>query len=281
KGVNPDEVVALGAAIQGGVLAGDVNDVLLLDVCPLTLGIETQGGVMTALIERNTTIPTRKEETFSTAADSQTAVDIVVFQGERPMAAQNKKIGDFRLDGIEPAPRGQPKITVAFDIDANGILHVSAKDLNTGKEQKITIAADSGLSEADIEKMVQDAEANADADKKQKENVEIKNKADSMSYEVEKQLKEHGDNVPAEEKESVEALIVKIKTASDANDYEGLTTLTTELEAKLQSLSQYFQGAPQGAPEGAPEAAAQGEAPKDEKKKKDDDVIDADFDMVD
>jgi len=279
KGVNPDEVVALGAAIQGGVLTGDVNDVLLLDVCPLTLGIETQGGVLTPLIERNTTIPTRKEETFSTAADSQTAVDIVVYQGERPMAAQNKKIGDFRLDGIEPAPRGQPKITVSFDIDANGILHVSAKDLNTGKEQKITIEADSGLSDADIDRMVKDAEANADADKKQKENIEIKNKADSMSYEIEKQLKEHGDKVPAEEKEAVEAIIVKVKAASEASDYEALETLTAELEGKMQGLYQHFQPGPEAGAEAA--GAAQAEAPKEEKKKKDDDVIDADFDMVD
>ncbi|MCM8542352.1 MAG: molecular chaperone DnaK, partial [Lentisphaeraceae bacterium] len=224
KGVNPDEVVALGAAIQGGVLAGDVNDVLLLDVSPLTLGIETQGGVFTALIERNTTIPTRKEETFSTAADNQTAVDIQVYQGERPMAAQNKKIGDFRLDGIQPAPRGVPKVQVAFDIDANGILHVSAKDLNTGKEQKITIEPDSGLTEAEIEKMVKEAEANADADKKLKENIEIKNKADSLTFEIEKQLKENADKVPDDVKAPVEDLIAKIKEASTANDYEKIAS---------------------------------------------------------
>ncbi|MCM8534320.1 MAG: molecular chaperone DnaK [Lentisphaeraceae bacterium] len=282
KGVNPDEVVALGAAIQGGVLTGDVNDVLLLDVTPLTLGIETQGGVLTALIERNTTIPTRKEETFSTAADNQTAVDIQVYQGERPMAQQNKKIGDFRLDGIQPSPRGIPKITVTFDLDANGILNVSAKDMNTGKEQKITIQPDSGLSEAEIEKMVKDAEANADADKKQKENIEIKNKADSMVYEVEKQLTEHGEKVPAEAKEPVEALMTQVKEALTANDYEKIASLTAELEAKLPELYQHFQAAgagPEGAAPGAgpaPEAGAAGE-----EKAAEDDVIDADFDMVD
>ena len=285
KGVNPDEVVALGAAIQGGVLAGDVNDVLLLDVSPLTLGIETQGGVLTALIERNTTIPTRKEETFSTAADNQTAVDIQVYQGERPMAAQNKKIGDFRLDGIQPAPRGVPKVQVAFDIDANGILHVSAKDLNTGKEQKITIEPDSGLTEAEIEKMVKEAEANADADKKQKENIEIKNKADSLTYEIEKQLKDNGDKVPDNVKAPVEELIAKIKEASTANDFEKLSSLTAELEGKLQELYQHFQ--PQGGADAAAQAAAgaagaAGAAPEGgADKKADDDVIDADFDMVD
>ncbi len=282
KGVNPDEVVALGAAIQGGVLAGDVNDVLLLDVSPLTLGIETQGGVLTALIERNTTIPTRKEETFSTAADNQTAVDIQVYQGERPMAAQNKKIGDFRLDGIQPAPRGVPKIQVAFDIDANGILHVSAKDMNTGKEQKITIEPDSGLTEAEIEKMVKEAEANAEADKKQKENIEIKNKADSLTYEIEKQLKENGEKVPDDVKTPVEELIAKTKEASTANDYEKLSSLTAELEGKLQDLYQHFQ--PQGGADAAAQAAAgaAGAAPEGgADKKEDDDVIDADFDMVD
>ena len=279
KGVNPDEVVALGAAIQGGVLAGDVNDVLLLDVSPLTLGIETQGGVLTALIERNTTIPTRKEETFSTAADNQTAVDIQVYQGERPMAAQNKKIGDFRLDGIQPAPRGVPKIQVAFDIDANGILHVSAKDLNTGKEQKITIEPDSGLTEAEIEKMVKEAEANADADKKQKENIEIKNKADSLTYEIEKQLKENGEKVPADVKAPVEELIAKIKEASTANDYEKLSSFSAELEGKLQGLYQHFQ--PQGGADAASQAAAAAGASAGKEAKADDDVIDADFDMVD
>ena len=284
KGVNPDEVVALGAAIQGGVLAGDVNDVLLLDVSPLTLGIETQGGVLTALIERNTTIPTRKEETFSTAADNQTAVDIQVYQGERPMAAQNKKIGDFRLDGIQPAPRGVPKVQVAFDIDANGILHVSAKDLNTGKEQKITIEPDSGLTEAEIEKMVKEAEANADADKQLKENIEIKNKADSLTFEIEKQLKENGDKVPDDVKKPVEELIAKIKEASTANDYEKISSLSAELEGKLQELYQHFQ--PQGGADAAAQAAAgaagAGAAPEGgEEAKADDDVIDADFDMVD
>ena len=284
KGVNPDEVVALGAAIQGGVLAGDVNDVLLLDVSPLTLGIETQGGVLTALIERNTTIPTRKEETFSTAADNQTAVDIQVYQGERPMAAQNKKIGDFRLDGIQPAPRGVPKIQVAFDIDANGILHVSAKDLNTGKEQKITIEPDSGLTEAEIEKMVKEAEANADADKKLKENIEIKNKADSLTFEIEKQLKENGDKVPDNVKAPVEELIGKIKEASTANDYEKIASLSAELEGKLQELYQHFQPAGgDAAAQAAAAAGAAGAAGADEgsEKKADDDVIDADFDMVD
>ena len=282
KGVNPDEVVALGAAIQGGVLSGDVNDVLLLDVCPLTLGIETQGGVLTALIERNTTIPTRKEETFSTAADNQTAVDIQVYQGERPMAAQNKKIGDFRLDGIQPAPRGMPKIQVAFDIDANGILNVSAKDMNTGKEQKITIEPDSGLTEDEINRMVKEAEANADADKKQKENIEVKNKADSMAYEIEKQLNENGDKVPDNVKKPVEEIIGKIKEASTANDYEKLGSLTQELEGKLQELYQHMQPAAGDADAAAQAAAgAAGAAGGAKEAKTDDDVIDADFDMVD
>lgn len=282
KGVNPDEVVALGAAIQGGVLSGDVNDVLLLDVCPLTLGIETQGGVLTALIERNTTIPTRKEETFSTAADNQTAVDIQVYQGERPMAAQNKKIGDFRLDGIQPAPRGMPKIQVAFDIDANGILNVSAKDMNTGKEQKITIEPDSGLTEDEINRMVKEAEANADADKKQKENIEVKNKADSMAYEIEKQLNENGDKVPDNVKKPVEEIIGKIKEASNANDYEKLGSLTQELEGKLQELYQHMQPAAGDADAAAQAAAgAAGAADGAKEAKSDDDVIDADFDMVD
>jgi len=282
KGVNPDEVVSLGAAIQGGVLAGDVSDVLLLDVSPLTLGIETRGGILTPLIERNTTIPTRKEETFSTAADSQTAVDIQVFQGERQMASQNKKIGDFRLDGIEPAPMGQPKIQVVFDIDANGILHVSAKDLNTGKEQSIKIEPDSGLTEEEIKRMVNEAEVNADADKKFKENVEIKNKAESIVYDFKKQLEEQADKVPAEAKEQVEGLLKKLEDAIAANDYETMESVSQEV---LQ-MQQQFAGAagPEAGPmPGADAGSAPGADAGSEKseKKADDDIIDADFDMVD
>jgi len=284
KGVNPDEVVALGAAIQGGVLAGDVSDVLLLDVSPLTLGIETRGGVLTPLIERNTTIPTRKEETFSTAADNQTAVDIQVYQGERKMATQNKKIGDFRLDGIEPAAMGQPKIQVVFDIDANGILHVSAKDLNTGKEQSIKIEPDSGLTEDEIKRMVDEAEANAETDKKFKENVETKNKAESLSYDLKKQVEEQGDKIPAEAKTQIDDLLKKLDDAIAANDYETMEAVSQEV---LQMQQQFAGGAggagpmpgggpmPGAAPEAEPEAEAKSE------KKADDDVIDADFDMVD
>ncbi|MFA7231572.1 MAG: molecular chaperone DnaK, partial [Victivallaceae bacterium] len=238
KGVNPDEVVAAGAAIQGGVLGGQVEDVVLLDVTPLSLGIETLGGVATRLIERNTTIPTRKSEIFSTASDSQPSVDIHVLQGEREMASANKSIGRFRLDGIPPAPRGVPQVEVTFDIDANGILHVTAKDLGTGKEQKITITANSGLSDQEVEKMVNDAKAHADEDKNVKEKIEIKNKADSMVYQTEKQLKEYGDKVAGDIKEPVESGIAKLKKQLEADDTQAMKATMEELEQHLMKFGQ-------------------------------------------
>ena len=212
KGVNPDEVVAMGAAIQGGILGGDVKDVLLLDVTPLSLGIETLGGVSTKLIERNTTIPTRKSQIFSTAADNQTAVSIHVLQGEREMAAQNRTLGNFDLVGIPSAPRGVPQIEVTFDIDANGIVHVSAKDLGTGKEQKIRIETSAGLSDADIDKMVREAEANAEDDKKERAKIDARNEADGLAYSTEKSLKDYGDKVSAEDKSAIEAALAEVKT---------------------------------------------------------------------
>ena len=252
KGVNPDEVVAAGAAIQGGVLGGEVNDVLLLDVTPLSLGIETMGGVMTKLIERNTTIPTKKSEIFSTAADNQPAVDVKVLQGERELARDNKSLGLFKLDGIAPAPRGVPQIEVTFDIDANGILHVTAKDLGTGKEQKITITASSGLSDAEIERMVNEAKAHADDDKAAKEKIEVHNHADSMIYQLEKQLKEHGDKVPAETKSALEDKIAKLKKDLEADDTEALKTGMKEIEELAMKLGEavYAQQQAQGNPAG-------------------------------
>ncbi len=238
KGVNPDEVVAHGAAIQGGVLSGQVEDVVLLDVTPLSLGIETLGGVFTKLISRNTTIPTRKSEIFSTAVDSQPSVDIHVLQGEREMASHNKTIGRFRLDGIPSAPRGVPQIEVAFDIDANGILHVTAKDLGTGKEQKITITANSGLNDDEIKKMVDDAEKFADQDKKEKENIETRNKADSMIYQTEKQIKEYGDKLPSDIKAPVENLVEKLKSQHKSDDIEGMKSTIAELEQTLQKFGE-------------------------------------------
>ena len=238
KGVNPDEVVACGAAIQGGVLGGEVNDVVLLDVTPLSLGIETLGGVFTRLIDRNTTIPARKSQVFSTAADNQPSVDIHVLQGEREMASDNKTIGNFRLDGIAPAPRGVPQIEVTFDIDANGILHVTAKDRGTGKEQKITITANSGLNDDEIEKMVNDAKVHAEQDKAQKEKIEVKNQADSMVYQVEKQLKEFGDKVSPEVKAPVEDGIAKLKKELEADDTEAMKATRKSLEENLMKLGQ-------------------------------------------
>ena len=238
KGVNPDEVVACGAAIQGGVLGGEVNDVVLLDVTPLSLGIETLGGVFTRLIDRNTTIPARKSQVFSTAADNQPSVDIHVLQGEREMASDNKTIGNFRLDGIAPAPRGVPQIEVTFDIDANGIVHVTAKDRGTGKEQKITITANSGLNDEEIEKMVNDAKVHAEQDKAQKEKIEVKNQADSMVYQVEKQLKEFGDKVSPEVKAPVEDGIAKLKKELEADDTEAMKATMKSLEENLMKLGQ-------------------------------------------
>ncbi|MBR2438687.1 MAG: molecular chaperone DnaK [Lentisphaeria bacterium] len=271
KGVNPDEVVAAGAAIQGGVLSGDTNqDVVLLDVTPLSLGIETLGGVTTRLIERNTTIPTKKSEVFSTAADNQPSVDIHVLQGERNMAADNKSIGRFRLDGIAPAPRGVPQIEVTFDIDANGIISVSAKDLGTGKEQKITITANSGLSEDEIKKMVDDAKAHEAEDKAAKDKIETKNRADSMVYQTEKQIKELEDKLSANAKSDLEAAIAKLKKDIENNDTEAMKASMKALEEKLMQYGQeiYQQAQANGA---AGAQGAQG-APKN-----DDGVVDAEI----
>ncbi|MBU8901673.1 MAG: molecular chaperone DnaK [Victivallales bacterium] len=276
KGVNPDEVVACGAAIQGGVLGGEVEDVVLLDVTPLSLGIETMGGVFTRLIERNTTIPARKSEIFSTAADNQPSVDIHVLQGEREMAGSNKSIGRFRLDGIAPAPRGIPQVEVAFDIDANGILHVTAKDLGTGKEQKITITANSGLSDEEIENMVDEAKAHADEDKAAKEKIETKNKADSMIYQTEKQLKEHGEKMTDDIKQPVEDGIAKLKQQLESDDTEGMQATMTDIEQHLMKFGEkIYEQQQQAGAQGAPE----GEAPQQEAdqaaEKNDDDIVDA------
>ncbi len=287
KGVNPDEVVAIGAGIQGGILAGDVKDVLLLDVTPLSLGIETLGGVMTPLIERNTTIPTKKSEIFSTAADNQPSVEIHVLQGERKMSPDNKSIGKFHLDGIPPAARGVPQVEVAFDIDANGILNVSAKDLGTGKEQKITITASSGLSDDEVKGMVDDAERYAEEDKTKREEVETKNTAENIVYQSEKLLKEQGEDLDADKKAKVESAIADLKKALDAGNTEDmkakLETLNTEMQAISQEMYAKAQAAQEaGGAEGAPSADAGGDTGSAESEKKDEgDVIDADFEMVD
>ena len=243
KGVNPDEVVAIGASIQGGVLQGDVTDVLLLDVTPLSLSIETMGSIATPMIERNTTVPAKKSQIFSTAADSQPAVDIRICQGERKMFDDNKMLGNFRLDGIDAAPRGTPQIEVTFDIDANGILHVSAKDKNSGKEQKISIEGSSGLSEEEIEKAKLDAEAHAEEDKKRAEGVEVKNNAENLVHQVEKQLDELGEQLPAELKSGIEAKVEAVKEALKADDLDVIKSATDELEASLQELAQAAQAA--------------------------------------
>ena len=291
KGVNPDEVVAIGAAIQGGVLRGDVKDVLLLDVTPLSLGIETLGGVFTKLIEKNTTVPTKKSQTFSTAADNQPAVSIHVLQGEREMSAYNKTIGRFELTDIPPAPRGVPQIEVTFDLDANGILHVSAKDLGTGKEQSIKITASSGLSEDEIKKMQQDAELHADEDKKRKELVEAKNQADSLIYATEKSLKELGDKVDNETKANVEKEIESLKKVIEKGDGVDVDELKKGIESLTQAshklaeimYSQASQGQPGAGPGAGPDAGPEaGAGGPDEAAagKPDDDVVDADFEEV-
>ncbi len=246
KGVNPDEVVAVGAAIQGGVLTGDVNDVLLLDVTPLTLSIETMGGIATPMIDRNTTIPVNKSQVFSTAADNQPAVDIRICQGERKMFNDNKLLGNFKLDGIQPAPRGVPKIEVTFDIDANGILKVTAKDKNTGKEQNISIQGSSGLSKEEIERAKKDAEAHAEEDRKRAEDIEVLNKADSLAHNVERQLNEMGDKAPEQLKQPVTEKVKALKAAAEAKDVEKARTLTTELEKMLGDLAQAAQAAGAG-----------------------------------
>jgi molecular chaperone DnaK len=287
KGVNPDEVVAVGAAIQGGILKGEVKDVLLLDVSPLSLGIETLGGVFTILIERNTTIPTKKTEIFSTASDNQPSVEIHILQGERKMAAHNKTIGKFHLDGIPPAPRGVPQIEVTFDVDANGILHVSAKDLGTNREQKITITASSGLSDSDIKEMVRDAEAHAEEDRKQRESAEVHNQAENLVYQTEKLLKEQGDKVAADKKSAVEKEIEKVREAIKSNDAEVMKSAIESLTQTVQTISAdlYSQARKQPGAEGAAGAGPAGEPAAaggaGAEKTTEGDVVDADYEMVD
>ena len=279
KGVNPDEVVALGAAIQGGVLTGEVKDVLLLDVTPLSLGIETMGGVMTKLIEANTTIPSKKTEVFSTASDNQPSVEIHILQGERPMAAQNRTIGRFHLNDIPPAPRGVPQIEVTFDIDANGIMHVSAKDKATGKEQKIRIEASSGLTDEEIKRMKEEAEINAEADKKAKEEIDKLNAADALIFSTEKQLKEYGDKIGADKKAPIEEGLKKLKDAFAAKDFAAIETAQAELQTAWNAASEDMYKASQGAADGQ-QAGADGGAAGQPTGNADDDVTDVEYEEV-
>jgi molecular chaperone DnaK len=285
KGVNPDEVVAVGAAIQGGVLSGDVTDVLLLDVTPLSLGIETLGNVMTKLIDANTTIPTRKSEVFSTASDSQPSVEINVLQGERPMARDNRSLGSFHLDGIPPAPRGIPQIEVTFDIDANGILHVSAKDKASSKEQSIRITSSSGLSKEEVDKMKREAQEHAADDKKKKEEIDLKNQADNLTFTTDKQLKEFGDKISADLKAKIETANTELKSAISANNIaamkpamDALNAVWNEASTQMyaQASAQQQGGPQQGGPQSAPPPGGGQQAKPDEKK-----VEDADFEVMD
>jgi molecular chaperone DnaK len=276
KDVNPDEAVAVGAAVQGGVLAGDVKDVLLLDVCPLSLGIETMGQVMTALIEKNTTIPTKKSQTFSTAEDNQSAVTIHVLQGERKRSSDNKSLGQFNLEGIRPAQRGVPQIEVTFDVDADGILHVSAKDKDTGKEQKITIQASSGLNDDEIEQMVRDAEANAEEDKKFEELVSSRNQADAMVHGTRKQIEEAGEALPAEDKTAIEAVLTELETAIKGDSKEDIDAKVQALAEKSQKLMEIAQANAQAQQAQGADAGAQQQGSA----KQDDDVVDAEFEEV-
>jgi molecular chaperone DnaK len=292
RGVNPDEVVAIGAAIQGAVLSGDVKDVLLLDVTPLSLGIETLGGVFTKLIDKNTTIPSKKSQVFSTAADNQPSVEVHVLQGEREIALHNRSLGKFHLDGIPPAPRGVPQVEVTFDIDANGILHVSAKDMGTGKEQQIRIEASSGLSDAEIEKMVRDAEAHADEDTRKKEEVEVRNQADQLVYSTEKSLAEHGDKLSEEDKGAIESEMEKLKELLKGSDTEAIKASTEALSQASHKLAEVLYQQAQAEQQPPPDGPEDGPAPEQEqaqgqpqgenqdKKKKDDGAIDADYEVV-
>src|SRR5213082_2519392 len=281
KGVNPDEVVAVGAGIQGGVLGGEVKDLLLLDVTPLTLAIETLGGVATPMIPRNTTIPTKKTETFSTAADSQTSVEVHVLQGERPMAAQNRTLGKFHLTGIPPAPRGVPQVEVTFDIDANGILNVTAKDMATGKDQKITITSSSGLSKEEVERMAKEADAHAAEDKAKREEIDARNQLDTLVYSVEKTLREHGDKISGSERGEVENALADAKKALEGTDKEQmvkarerLTQASHKLAEQMYRAAQPSPGAPGAGPsvDAGPQPGANGAGPK-----KDEGVIDAEY----
>jgi len=276
KGVNPDEVVAIGAAIQAGVLGGEVKDILLLDVTPLTLSVETLGGVATPMIERNTTIPTRKAQVYSTAADSQTQVEIHILQGERPMAADNKSLGRFILDGIPPAPRGMPQIEVTFDIDANGILKVTAADKASGRSQNITIAASSGLNDSEIERMRKEAEANADADLKRKEAIEVKNQADNTVYTAEKMLREYGDKVPGDVKQKIEDGVSKLRQSVGADDIEAIKRDTEQLGQDIQGIGQSMYNQPGGPQAGDPDGGT-GDAPDGDQGPSNEDVVDGEF----